>query len=104
MAEFLLVAAACILALTAAGMAGMWWRGGLADQMMSVQLLGSGGVAMLLLLAVASGQSAVLDVALLFAVLAAFAASAFHSAGGRSDAARAMPRAEGPSPGGGPPP
>lgn len=104
MAEFLLVAAACILALTAAGMVGMWWRGGAADQMMSVQLLGSGGVAILLLLAVSSGQSAVLDVALLFAVLAAFAASAFHGVTGRHADARAVPGPEGQSSGGGPPP
>lgn len=104
MAEVLLVAAACILVFTAVAMVGMWWRGGVADQMMSVQLLGSGGVAIMLLLAVASGQWAVLDVALLFAVLAAFAASAFHGAAGRRDEAGAVRRPEGQSPSGGPPP
>ena len=43
---------------------------------MAAQLLGTGGVATLLLLAAGSGRWAILDAALVLAVLAAFAAVA----------------------------
>lgn len=45
--------------------------------MMAVQLLGSGGIAALMLLAPGSGNWAILDAALSLSVLAAFAAVAF---------------------------
>jgi multicomponent Na+:H+ antiporter subunit F len=45
--------------------------------MMAAQLLGTGGVAILLLAAVATGVQSIVDVALLLALLAAFAAVAF---------------------------
>lgn len=48
-----------------------------ADRMMAAQLLGTGGVAVLLLLAVATEIPAVSDVALVLALLAAFASAAF---------------------------
>ncbi len=48
-----------------------------ADRMMGAQLVGTGGVAILVLLFVAEGEAAILDVALLLALLAAFAAVAF---------------------------
>ena len=48
----------------------------LQDRMLSVQLLGTGGVAFLLLLAVLLGIPALLDVALVLALLAAVAAAA----------------------------
>jgi multicomponent Na+:H+ antiporter subunit F len=51
-----------------------------ADRMMAAQLVGTGGVAVLLMLAAASGDWAVLDVALVLALLAAFAAVAFVKA------------------------
>ncbi len=82
MVEALVAVATFILACIAIGLVVMWRRAGAADQMMSVQLFGTGGVAILLLLGVATGQSAVLDVALLFALLAAFGAAAFHGAAG----------------------
>jgi len=45
-----------------------------------VQLFGSGGIATLLLLAVGGGQAALLDAALVLAVLAAFITVAFVKA------------------------
>jgi multicomponent Na+:H+ antiporter subunit F len=49
---------------------------GLQDRMLSVQLLGTGGVALLLLLAFMLRQSALIDVALVLALLAVMAAAA----------------------------
>lgn len=48
-----------------------------ADRMMGAQLIGTGGVAMLVLLSLVHDQSGVLDVALLLALLAALAAVGF---------------------------
>lgn len=59
-----------------------------ADRMMGAQLIGTGGVAILILLSLAGARPAVLDVALLLALLAAFAAVAFVksvSPGGAGD-------------------
>ena len=47
--------------------------------MMAAQLIGTGGVAVLILLAVATGISPIVDVALMLALLAAFAAAAFSA-------------------------
>lgn len=47
------------------------------DRMMGAQLVGTGGVALVLLLAAATRDLAKLDVALVLALLAAFAAVAF---------------------------
>lgn len=56
-----------------------------ADRMMAAQLLGSGGIAALLLLAAGMGNSAIVDAALSLSVLAAFASVAFalHAPEGR---------------------
>jgi multicomponent Na+:H+ antiporter subunit F len=48
-----------------------------ADRMMGAQLIGTGGVAILVLLSMVHQQPGVLDVALLLALLAALAAVAF---------------------------
>ena len=48
-----------------------------ADRMLAAQLLGSTSVAILVVLALATGQSAFFDVALVFAVLAAIALVTF---------------------------
>ena len=48
-----------------------------AERMMATQLFGTGGIAALLLLAAAVDVSAVVDVALVLALLAAFASVAF---------------------------
>ena len=47
------------------------------DRMMGAQLIGTSGVALVLLLAAATGDPTKLDVALVLALLAAFAALAF---------------------------
>ncbi|MGR7994057.1 monovalent cation/H+ antiporter complex subunit F [Xanthobacter sp. ZOL 2024] len=78
MGEALFVAAALLLLITAIGLVAMGLRGGMANQMMGVQLLGSGGIGVLLLLTLASGDVATLDVALLLALLAAVAAMALR--------------------------
>ena len=44
---------------------------------MAAQLAGSGGVAVLLLLAAAMGQTAIIDVALMLGILAVFASVGF---------------------------
>ena len=56
-----------------------------ADRMMAAQLLGSGGIAALLLLTAGMGNSAIVDAALSLSVLAAFASVAFalHAQEGR---------------------
>jgi Multisubunit Na+/H+ antiporter, MnhF subunit len=48
-----------------------------ADRMMAAQLLGTSGIAVLLLLALALEVPALLDVALIFALLAAVSVAAF---------------------------
>jgi multicomponent Na+:H+ antiporter subunit F len=77
MHEFLLAAATFVLAMVAVGLWRLLRGPSNADRMMAAQLLGSGGIAALLLLAVGTGVPAAIDVALVLALLAAFAASAF---------------------------
>jgi multicomponent Na+:H+ antiporter subunit F len=82
--DFLFVAAWLILLTVAAGLARVLRGPGEVDRMMAVQLLGTGGVAALLLAASASGVAGVEDVALGLALLAAFASVAFvNSAAGK---------------------
>jgi multicomponent Na+:H+ antiporter subunit F len=75
--EFLLIAAAFVLATVALGLARILRGPGDADRMMAAQLLGTGGVATLLLLGAATGVDGAVDVALTIALLAAFASVAF---------------------------
>ena len=77
MAEFLIAAAAFVLAMVALGLVRILRGPGDADRLMAAQLLGSGGVAALLLLAVGTGVPAAVDVALTMALLAAFVSVAF---------------------------
>jgi multicomponent Na+:H+ antiporter subunit F len=81
MTEFLLTAAVFVLAMVALGLARILRGPGNADRMMAAQLLGTGGIAALLLLGAAAGEGAVIDVALTLALLAAFASIAFVKAG-----------------------
>ena len=76
MTAFLLGAAAFILGTVALGLVRILRGPGNADRMLAAQLLGTGGVAALLLLGVATGVGAVSEVGLLLALLAAAAASA----------------------------
>lgn len=76
MGDYLLLAAAFVLAMVALGLVRVWLGPGYADRMMAASLLGSGSIAVLLLFGAATGEPAVIDVALTLALLAAFAAIA----------------------------
>lgn len=80
MVEFLFGAAAFIVATVAVGLVRVLRGPADADRMMAAQLLGTGGIAAVLLLGAASGEAAAVDVALTLALLAAFAAFAFVKA------------------------
>jgi multicomponent Na+:H+ antiporter subunit F len=80
MVEFLFGAAAFIAATVALGLIRILRGPGDADRMMATQLLGTGGIAAVLLLGAAFGEAAAVDVALTVALLAAFAAFAFVKA------------------------
>ncbi len=80
MADFLLLAALFVLATAAAGLLRLLRGPGRADRMMSAQLLGTAGIAALLLWGTALRMSAAIDVALTLALLAAFASAAFVKA------------------------
>ena len=77
MASFLFGAAGFVLTMVALGLFVILRRPAEVDHMMAAQLLGTGGVAILLLLAVATETPPIVDVALLLALFAAFAAVAF---------------------------
>lgn len=77
MAEILLVVATLLLATVAVGLFAIFRRTTDVDRMMAPQLIGTGGVAILLLLADASATPSLVDVAVMLALLAAFAAVAF---------------------------
>jgi multicomponent Na+:H+ antiporter subunit F len=81
--EFLLATAGAILFTVALGLARVLRGPGDADRIMAMQLIGTGGIASLLLIAAATGARGVDDVALGLAILAAFASAAFvNSAAG----------------------
>jgi multicomponent Na+:H+ antiporter subunit F len=77
MAEFLVAVAGFILLMVALGLGRILYGPADVDRMMAAQLIGTGGIATLLLLAAATGMPAVVDVALALALLAAFASVAF---------------------------
>lgn len=79
MADFFFIAAALIVAITAVGLLRVLRGPNDADRMMAAQLLGTGGVAALLLAEVRGARGAV-DVALVLALLAAFSGVAFVNA------------------------
>jgi len=76
-AEFLLGTAGFVLAMVALGLLRILRGPGEADRMMAAQLLGSGGIAALLLGGIAIGDGSIADVSLTLALLAAFASIAF---------------------------
>jgi multicomponent Na+:H+ antiporter subunit F len=76
MGDFLLAASGFVLAMVALGLLRILRGPTDADRMMAAQLLGSGGIAALLLAAATQLPGAV-DVALMLALLAAFASVAF---------------------------
>ena len=77
MDEFLLSAAVFVLFMVALGLVRVARGPGYADRMMAAQLLGTGGIAALLLVGAAVRESAVVDVALTLALLAACTSIAF---------------------------
>ncbi|HXA21703.1 MAG TPA: monovalent cation/H+ antiporter complex subunit F [Acetobacteraceae bacterium] len=83
MAEFLITAAGFILAMVALGLVRILRGPADADRMMSAQLLGTGGIAALLLLGAGTRMPSLVDAALTLALLAAFAAVAFVNSAGR---------------------
>ena len=83
MADFLLAAAGFVLAMVALGLLRILRGPTDADRMMAAQLLGSGGIAGLLL-AASARISAMVDVALTLALLAAFASISFVTSGSGS--------------------
>ncbi len=87
MADFLTASAGFVLLTVALGLVRILRGPGNADRMMAAQLLGTGGIAALLLLAAADALPAAVDVALSLALLAAFASVAFvkSAAAGAAD-------------------
>jgi multicomponent Na+:H+ antiporter subunit F len=77
MDNFLFLIASFILAMVACSLIIILRRPAEGDRIMAAQLLGTGGVAILLILAVATETSPTVDVALMLALFAAFAAVAF---------------------------
>jgi multicomponent Na+:H+ antiporter subunit F len=85
-ANFLFAAAGLVLAIVALGLARILWGPGDADRIMAAQMLGTGGIAALLLLSEATSVPAAVDVALTLALLAAFISVAFVKGAPRSEA------------------
>jgi multicomponent Na+:H+ antiporter subunit F len=77
MTSFLFAAAIFVLVMEALGLVRILRGPGDADRILSVQLIGSGGVAVLLLLAAATQTPSIMDVALMLALLATFVSVAF---------------------------
>jgi multicomponent Na+:H+ antiporter subunit F len=84
-ADFLVAAAGLVLAIVALGLARILWGPSDADRIMAVQLLGTGGIAALLLLSEATSVPAATEVALTLALLAAFISVAFAKGAPRSE-------------------
>lgn len=81
MSMFLICAAGFILLTVAVGLVRVLRGPTAADRMMAAQLLGTGGIAGMLLLAKAMAVPAVVDVALVLAVVAGFVGIAFTRSG-----------------------
>ncbi len=85
MTSFLFGAAVFVLAMVSLGIFRIL-RGPVdTDRMMAAQLIGTGGVAVLLLVAVATAAPSIVDVALMLALLAAFASIGFVVGAAGSD-------------------
>ena len=86
MTDFLFGAAGLVLATTALGLVRVLRGPADADRMMAVQLLGTGGIAVLLLVGAATGVSGAADVAIVIALVSAFASAAFVKGAGDPEA------------------
>lgn len=85
MNEFLLAAACLVLLLTGLSLYRLFREPSDVDRVLSAQLIGTGGVAILLLIGTASNETTVIDVALTLALLAAMASIAFVKAADSDD-------------------
>lgn len=85
MDSFLRVAAALVVLAVGLGLVRIFRGSRDADRMMAVQLLGTAGIAVMMLLAGTWHGTATLDVALTLALLAAFASVAFVKNRHRTD-------------------
>jgi multicomponent Na+:H+ antiporter subunit F len=81
MTNFLTLALGFILAMLALGLVSILRGPEDTDRMMATQLIGTGGIAALLLLGTVTGVPAAIDVALTLALLATFASIAFVKKG-----------------------
>ena len=86
MANFLLAAAGFVMATVALALVRILRRPAAAERIMAAQLLGTGGIAALLLLARATEVPAAVDVALVLALLAAFVSVACVKSADRPEA------------------
>jgi multicomponent Na+:H+ antiporter subunit F len=77
MTSFLVGTAGFVLGMAALGLCGIFLRRSETDRVMAAQLLGTDSIAVLLLLSIATETPSIVDVALMLALLAAFAAVAF---------------------------
>jgi multicomponent Na+:H+ antiporter subunit F len=80
MAEFLIAAAGFVLAVVGLGLVRILRGPERTDRIMAAQLLGTGGVAVLLLSSAAIPLPGIVDLALVLALLAAFVSAAFVKA------------------------
>jgi multicomponent Na+:H+ antiporter subunit F len=80
MADFLIAAAGSVLASVALGLVRIFLGPTRAERIMAAQLLGTGGIAVLLLLARAIPVLGMADVAIVLGLLAAFVSVAFVKA------------------------
>ena len=85
MHSFLLLSALFVLAVVGAGLLRLLYGPGRADRIMSAQLLGTGGIGVLLLFGAAGSMPGAIDVALTLALLAAFVSAAFVRAATEPD-------------------
>ncbi|WP_024514392.1 monovalent cation/H+ antiporter complex subunit F [Bradyrhizobium sp. Tv2a-2] len=81
MNDFLTAAVGFVLAMLALGLVSILRGPGDTDRMMAAQLIGTGGIAVLLLLGTVARVPAAVDVALTLALLATFASIAFVKKG-----------------------
>jgi multicomponent Na+:H+ antiporter subunit F len=95
MPELFTWVAAFLVVNMAAGLVRVAWGPTPADRMLAAQLFGTTGVAVLLLLAEATGTAALRDVALVFALLAVVVAAAFVRRGWAVPAGEGRDREEG---------
>jgi len=77
MSELLAVSALCLMLSLFLGLLRVLRGPGAGDRMLATQLIGTAGVGVLLVMSLSLNQPALIDVALILALLAALAAAAF---------------------------